>query len=252
VASRWETLQVDGDSMEVFMDTPGGVGPHPGVIVIMHGPGLDTFTQTMVSRLAEQGYAAAAPNVYHRQKDYDPTKPAAGQRRPEGAPSRISELRDPEIEADVNATLAHLHRLPDVGAAPVGITGFCMGGRIVYMMAALNAELRAGAVFYGGNIMGKWADDGPTPFGLTAGIGCPIAGFFGADDSNPSPDDVQKIDAELTKHGKEHRFHSYPRTGHSFQDFTNELAYREEAANDSWARLLAFFSEHLKVAVGSR
>ena len=254
MASRWETVQVNGAPMNVFLDSPAGPGPHPGVIVIMHIGGVDEFGQTMVSRLAEAGYVAAMPDHFHAHDDDILEQMAAQQ---PGSPdymtllfSKIGKLRDNEVEADTNATLALLRSLPEVGSAPVGITGFCMGGRIAYLMAARNPELAASGVFYGGAVSNAWGD-GQSPLEQTANINCPIIAFFGEDDRNPSPEHMQEWDAELTKHGKQHAFHSYPGAGHGFQDFNNSRAYREEASKDSWAKLLDFFQEHLKAAVTS-
>lgn len=242
MAVRWDTVQIDGQPMRVYTAAPSGPGPKSGVVVIQHGAGVDPFVQDVVHRLFRQGFVAAAPELYHRQ-------PA---QLPQGV-TRFSLLKDKEIVADVNATVAHLRSLQDVRVGSIGIVGFCMGGRVVYLMAASNAELKAGAVFYGGNIMNPWGE-GPTPFELTTKVSCPLIGFFGETDSNPTPDDVKKIDAELAKFKKPHEFHSYAEAGHSFQDFQNASAYREAAAKDSWTKMLAFFRQHLKVAapVGAR
>jgi carboxymethylenebutenolidase len=123
-----------------------------------------------------------------------------------------------------------------------------MGGRVAYLGACEIAEFRAAAVFYGGNIM-KALGDGPSPFERSAKIDCPVIGFFGAEDGNPSPDDVKKIAAELARLGKWHEFHSYNGAGHAFHNFTGER-YRERAARASWQELLAFLAEHLGVAAG--
>ena len=89
------------------------------------------------------------------------------------------------------------------------------------------------------------AQHGPSPFERASGIPCPMIGFFGMEDTNPSPDDVNKIDAELTRLKKWHEFHRYNNTGHAFQNF-RDVRYRERAARGLWAELLAFFTEHLK------
>jgi carboxymethylenebutenolidase len=99
-------------------------------------------------------------------------------------------------------------------------------------------------VFYGGNIMASWGE-GPPPFEGTAKIAAPILGLFGEDDGNPNPADVAKIDAELTKHGKQHEFHSYGGAGHAFMN-EGRPSYREDAAADAWRRCIEFFSRHLK------
>ena len=105
--------------------------------------------------------------------------------------------------------------------------------------------VKAAAVFYGGNIM-KALGEGPSPFERSAKIGCPVIGFFGIEDTNPSPEDVRKIDAELTRLGKWHEFHIYNDTHHAFQNILNPDRYRERAARASWEELLAFFTMYLK------
>lgn len=232
--ARWETVQVEGQPMRVYLDVPAGEGAAPGVVVIMHGPGLDRFVEDRVENLARHGYAAAAPDLYHRQPDDGSDMMA-----------RIDRLRDREIVADVEATTAFLRRGPGAQVGDLAVLGFCMGGRITYMLAGARPALwQAAGVFYGGNIMKPWGDT-PTPFDLTREIGCPVIGFFGAEDGNPSPDDVKKIDAELTKHGKPHEFHMYQGAGHAFLNFINPERYRERQGADAWEKMLAFLERHL-------
>ena len=92
----------------------------------------------------------------------------------------------------------------------------------------------------------KALGEGPSPFERSADIHCPMIIFHGTEDTNPSPDDMKKIDAELTRLKKVHEIHMYLDTGHAFQDFTRADKYRERAARASWTELLAFFTEHLK------
>jgi carboxymethylenebutenolidase len=99
-------------------------------------------------------------------------------------------------------------------------------------------------VFYGGNIMVPWGE-GPAPFDLAGGINCPLLGLFGEDDPNPNPEDVAKLDAELTRLGKMHEFHSYAGAGHAFMGAGRPM-YREEAAKDAWERCVTWFRQHLQ------
>lgn len=234
MAIRWDTVTVDGKPMRVYTGVPEGEPRRVGLLVAQHGPGVDGFIQDAVNRLFRQGYVAAAPELFHRQ-------PA---QIPEGA-TRIGLLKDDEIVADVNATLAHLKGLKEVKVGPVGIVGFCMGGRVSYLMAAANNEIKACTVFYGGNVLKQWGSL-PSPFDRTKDINCPVIGFFGNEDTNPSPDDVNKIDAEMTRLGKPHEFHRYNGAGHAFQNFLDGARYRERAARGSWSEMLAFFAQHLK------
>ncbi len=97
-----ETLKVDEQDMTLYMSLPSGSGPSPAVVVIQHLGGVDTFVRTMVDRLAEAGYAAAAPDLYHRLgEDLEPAM-------------RRQQLKDPEIITDVTATVDFLRHHPEV------------------------------------------------------------------------------------------------------------------------------------------
>ena len=232
--SRWDTVQVDGADMRCYLASPDSAGPHPVVVVIQHAGGVDQFIQGMTDRFASEGYVAIAPELYHRD---DPNSP-------DDALTKMTRLRDVNIVADVNATVEHVKELPGVSAANVGITGFCMGGRVAYLIPARNQDFNAAVVFYGGNTMVSWGEGTP-PFELTADIGCPVMGLFGEDDPNPNPTDVAKIDDELTKHGKAHQFHSYAGAGHAFMN-EGRPSYRGDAAADAWQKCLGWFDKHLR------
>ena len=229
---RWETMKVGDKDVRVYTAIPRGPGPLPAVVVAHHGPGLDQQMEDVVHRLYREGYAVALPDLFHR------IAPGTEMM------ARIATLKDGEIVQDMNAGLAHLKSKPvEIGHA--GVTGFCMGGRVTYLMACANPEFRAAAVFYGGGIMKPWGEE-PTPFERSRDIQCPMIGFFGEQDTNPSPDDVRRIDEELTRLGKWHEFHMYKDSHHAFQNFLNPDRYRERAARASWGELLAFFAEYLK------
>ena len=217
--------------MRMYLGAPVTPGRHPGVVIAHHAPGLNGPIQDMVHRLVREGYVAAAPDLFHRQD-------ACLEQL-----ERTKLLRDTEIIADINATASHLQSMGDQ-VGPLAVMGFCMGGRVAYLAACTNADFRAAAVFYGGNIM-KAAGNGPSPFERSAQIACPVIGFFGAEDTNPSPDDVKAIDAELTRLGKWHEFHTYNDAGHAFHNFATER-YRDRAARASWGELVAFFDHVLK------
>ncbi|MCZ6871160.1 MAG: dienelactone hydrolase family protein [Gammaproteobacteria bacterium] len=75
---------------------------------------------------------------------------------------------------------------------------------------------------------------------------CPVAGFFGNDDRNPPPEDVDDYSAALSAAGVEHTFHRYDGAGHAFQSFNSERAYRPEQSEDASEKVLAFMAERLK------
>ncbi|MEE8517852.1 MAG: dienelactone hydrolase family protein [Dehalococcoidia bacterium] len=249
MASSWVTLNVDDVPMKTFLSVPSGDGPFPAVIVAQHQSGVDTFIQTVCDRLAQAGYVAAAPDLYHRkEEDFTFEQIIALQRddpkRAAIIQTRAAALLDEEIVRDMNAALAHLTGLPTVDESSVAVTGFCMGGRVAYLMATRNASLKAAGVFYPGNAFAA-KGGGPSPFAASDRITCSVIGFFGKDDENPSPDDMAKMDAELNRLKVEHTFHAFEGAGHAFMNFSAP-SYREDAANDAWPKLIAFFDEKVK------
>ena len=239
--SFWENIKVDGADMRLYVSVPSGTGPFPAVVVIQHQGGVDDFMEEMTQRVASTGYAAVAPDLYHRD----------GPDCKDDGPTRRARLLDVNVIKDVNATVDFLRGHRSVDAERLGIIGFCMGGRVSYLMAAANPHLKAAVAYYGGNIMVSWGE-GAAPFERTGEIHCPLLGLFGEDDANPSPADMRKLDAELTKYGKVHEFHSYPGAGHAFMNRRGER-YRADADRDSWPKTLAFFAKHLtRAAVAAR
>jgi carboxymethylenebutenolidase len=236
MASSWETLQVNNSDMPVYMATPEGSGPFPAVVVIQAADGVDEFIQTIADRLADQGYAAVAPSLYHRTTEA--IEKAKGK-------TRRQLLDDPEIVADINATVTFMQQHPSVNGERIGITGFCMGGRVVWLAAATNPHFKAVVPYYGGFMMDCWGEGTQSPFELSNGINCPMMYHLGEIDRNPTLEDMAKFDEELTRLGKPHQFHVYPGADHRFADFTF-TNYQKAADELAWSRTLEFFAQQLK------
>ena len=234
MVSNWQEIESDGSPMRLHVSMPDGTGPFPALIVMQHQGGVDEFIQGMTRRLADAGYLAAAPDLYHRD----------GPDCTDDLVTRRSRLSDRRIVNDLHATSGYLHSHGAADSKRIGIIGFCMGGRLVYLAAAVIPAFKAAIAYYPGNTFRAWGRDLPSPFERTAEIHCPLQGHFGADDANPSPQDVGKLDAELAKFNKPHEFYSYVNAGHAFMDSTKE-SYRREADEASWPRTLEFLSRHL-------
>jgi carboxymethylenebutenolidase len=224
------SIAAEGGKMDVMTGIPEGAGPFPTLVLAHHRWGLDAFTRSVVERLNANGFIAGAPNFYHR--------------RPEGEDTgeSMKHLDDDTIIADIKATTTTLQALPQAKRGAEGIIGHCMGGRHSFLGATAH-PFKAAVMLYGGGV--NLSRNGKPPI-LTraASVTCPILGFFGKDDKNPSPTDMAAIDAELTRLGKKHEFHAYDGAGHAFQNFTDER-YREASSEDAWRRFLAFFRETL-------
>jgi len=238
--SFWEKLQVEGQEMSVYSSVPGGSGPFPAVVIAHPASGVAEFTQSIADRLAEAGFAAVAPDLFHRVTE-DMTADGT---------AKNAFLKDAEIVADINATVDWLRGHPAIAGDRIGVTGFCMGGRVAWLAAASNPHFKAVVPYYPGNL---WVarDAVQSPFELTANINCPVLTQFGEVDENPSQEDMRKLDDELTRLGKPHHFYTYPTAGHAFMDFGQPNRYQKEASDASWPRTLEFFTQHLQGAAVS-
>ncbi len=232
-----ETLQVNGLEMPTYVSVPSGSGPFPAVVVIQTIRGVNQFIKDQSDKLAGEGYAAVAPDLFHRITDPNLTDPY----------ERGATLSDPEIIADCNAAVDFLLGHSAVDNDRIGIVGFCMGGRVAWLAAATNPHYKAAVPYYGGNILVARGAGVQSPFELTDGINCPILFHFGEIDANPSQDDMAKLVTELTRLGKPHQFLSYPEADHGFADHTG-ARYNREGAEIAWPRTLQFFAAHLKGA----
>ena len=234
MAASWETIKSDGSDMRMYLSVPEGSGPFPAVLVSQHGPGVNEFIQDTVNKLAKEGYVACAPELYHRvTEEMLADGSSAGQH-----------LNDPEIVADVNATVEFLRSRPFVDSERLGVTGFCQGGRTTWLAAATNPHFKAAVPFFGGNIRVPVGNSEQSPFDRTSGMKCPVLFHFGALDTNPSPEDQARYDTEMTRLGILHQFYSYSGADHAFMDY-NRDRYQKEASDIAWPRTLEFFAAHL-------
>ena len=241
-----ETISVsapatDPSPMEVFLFHPAGSGPHPALILAQHIPvghtGIenDEFTLKAGERFAAAGSVVAAPFIFH-------WWPKDGEMMDKARSSR-----DDWTVADLKATWELLKSKPTVDASRIGIVGHCWGGRVAWLGAA-HLDVAACATFYGGRIKLALGEGNPTAISLANRIRCPVAGFFGNDDENPSPADVDDYSAALTAADVAHNFHRYDGAGHAFQNFPNPDRYREAQSEDAWHKVLEFFAGELQAA----
>jgi carboxymethylenebutenolidase len=220
-------LRVQNGTMEVYLGAPNREAPGPAVVLMYHRGGVDDFTKLAVNRLVLGGYLVAVPDVYH---PCPPDMPAR---------ERKDLLKDSEIVSDVEATIAALRHRPDVDPDKLAVMGHCMGGRMAFLVASNVDVFRGAVIYYGGGVMRPWGE-GPPPFDMLKNIRCPVLGFFGNEDKNPSPEDVNRIDGELSRHGIAHEFHRYDRVGHGFQNPAHDSADERAAAEDAWTKTFAF------------
>jgi carboxymethylenebutenolidase len=231
----------NGDSGEAYYARPLASGRYPGVVVIHHFPGWDEWTTEVARKLADHGYATIAPSLYFRLGDGASQEVVAQARAAGGMP-------DDQVMGDVTGAAAFLRGQPNSNSK-VGVIGFCSGGRQAYLAACRIADLDAAVDCWGGSVVVKDPSKLPStqpvaPIELTEGIRCPLLGLFGNEDTNPSPDDVNRTEAALKRFGKNYQFHRYDGAGHAFFAWYRPN-YRPEQAQDGWKKVFAFFEKYL-------
>jgi carboxymethylenebutenolidase len=230
--SELVSITVDGNAMDIYLDRPAGGAPWPAIVLTYHREGIDDFTKCVARRYAEAGYLVAVPEIAHRIPSSVPLH------------DRKQHLKDPEIVEDIAATAAYLKTRADVVADRLAIAGHCMGGHILFVAACALPVFACAVACYPTGMFEAWGGSA-TPFDQLARLRCPVIGFFGNEDRNPSPQDADRIDAELTRLNIEHAFHRYPGAAHGFQRPTKtEPAIRAVQA-DSWQKIFAFLAEKL-------
>jgi carboxymethylenebutenolidase len=207
-----------------FAALPDGDGPHPGVVVIHEAYGLNENIKDITRRFAESGYAALAVDLFTgRNRALCMARYMAGMLR--GSLERAG-------IGDLEAALGHLAAMPEVDPERIGAIGFCMGGGFAIAWACTDDRLKAIAPFYAAN---------PKPIDAVGRL-CPVVGSYPEKDFSASAG--RALDEALDKSGIEHDIKIYPGARHSFFN-DRSRAFNKEAAEDSWARTIAFFGKHL-------
>lgn len=231
----------DGDRMRAYLARPEGEGPFPGLVVIQEIFGLGEHMKDVGRRLAREGYAALAPDLWTREElllSYGELQKAR---------EFLNTVPDARVLADLAAAVAHLRVQPFVRRERVGVIGFCMGGLYSLMTACTVRDLRACVVFYGRLVYPELNPKKPkSPVDHAPGLTCPLLGLFGEADPSIPPEHVDRLRAALAAGGKTFAIHTYPGAPHAFFNDERPDAYRPEAAGDAWAKTLAFLAEHLK------
>jgi carboxymethylenebutenolidase len=229
-------LDTPDGPMPVYRAAPDGEAKG-AVIVIQEAFGVNEHIQDVTRRFAAEGYHAVAPHLFHR---------AGGGTAPYDDFSKVlplfAGLDDDKLLDDVDATLAALgkHGFP---AARVGIVGFCMGGRVTFLVAARRA-LGAAVGFYGGGIVTARFPQFPALVGEAPALQTPWLGLFGDNDESIPPADVERLREALQAAPVATDVVRYPDAEHGFH-CDQRPAFDAQAAGDGWRRTLAWFADHL-------
>ena len=224
-----------------YYAVPKGGGKRPVILVVGEVWGNHEHIKDVVRRVAKAGYFAVSNEPYFRigelWKLTDIKEVIAG----------ANKLTDEQAFADLDAVVAWAGKNSRANASKLGITGFCRGGRTVWMYTAHQKKINAGVAWYGGLSPALPAQP-LTPMDITDKLNAPVLGLYGGADTGIPQQRVDMLRAGLLAFGKDKQsiIHVYPDTPHAFNaDY--RPSYRKEAAEDGWKRMLAWFKKN-KVA----
>ncbi|HEX7263966.1 MAG TPA: dienelactone hydrolase family protein [Candidatus Dormibacteraeota bacterium] len=221
-----KTRAIDGLDLKGggFAALPNGDGPHPGVVVIHEAYGLNDNIKDITRRFADSGYAALAVDLF------------SGRNRTLCMARYMTGMLIGRVDragiGDLRAALSYLASMSEVDPQRIGAIGFCMGGGFAIAWACTDDRLKAIAPFYAAN---------PRPIDAVSRA-CPVVGSYPEKDFTARAG--RALDEALNGYGIDHDIKIYPGARHSFFA-EGGRAYNEQAAKDSWLRVMAFFGRHL-------
>jgi carboxymethylenebutenolidase len=222
--------------MPAYRAMPATGGPFPTVLVVQEIFGVHEHIKDVCRRFAKLGYYAVAPELFARAADV--TKLTTME---EGR-AAAAKTPDQQVMTDLDATAAFA-KTEKGDTARLGITGFCYGGRVVWLYSAYSPQLKAGVAWYG-RLTGPTNDLQPKhPLDLVDSLKAPVLGLYGGADQGIPNADVEKMQAALKAAKKPSEIVLYDGMPHGFHaDY--RPSYREGAAKDGWQRLRTWFQQH--------
>ncbi|HEV2150278.1 MAG TPA: dienelactone hydrolase family protein [Longimicrobiaceae bacterium] len=217
----------EGKELRGYLARPAGArGALPGIVVVHEWWGLNDNVRAMARRLAGEGYAALAVDMYGGEVADAPDE----------ARALMLEVME-DRQSGARNLRAAAEYLKGRGARRLGVVGWCFGGGWAIQSALFMPELVDAAVVYYGQPVTDRAE--------LARLDAPLLGLFGAEDRGIPVAQVRQMEAALRELGKDAEIVVYPGAAHAFANPSGQ-AYDARAAQDAWNRTTAFFAEHLR------
>ena len=208
------------------------------VLVVQEIFGVHEHIKDLCRRLAHSGYCAVAPELFARQGDVSRISDIQ-----EILTKVVSKVPDAQVMSDLDSAAAWAQKSSHGDSGRLSITGFCWGGRIVWMYAAHNPKLRAGAAWYGRLVGDTNAMTPKHPLDYAGAFRAPVIGFYGGKDTGIPLESVENMRAALKVVGDPSQINVYPEAQHGFNaDY--RPSYDQAAATDAWKKMLDWFKKY--------
>jgi carboxymethylenebutenolidase len=231
-------IPVKDGTIPAYRVAPARGTDFPVVLVVQEIFGVHAHIQDVCRRFAKLGYLAIAPEMFYRQGDVSKLTDI-----PTIRAQVVDKVPDAQVLADLDATVAWAKNSGKGDIAKLGITGFCWGGRITWLYAAHNPQVKAGVAWYGRLVGNATLLTPKHPIDIASNLTVPVLGLYGGRDKGIPLDTVDKMRDRLKigKSGSE--IMVYPEAPHAFHaDYRD--SYRPQAAEDAWKKLLAWFKKY--------
>jgi carboxymethylenebutenolidase len=241
IAGEVKIPVADGE-MPAYRAMPEAKNKNFPVVLVVHEIfGVHEWIQDVCRRFAKLGYMAIAPSLYARQGDVTQMKDVQ-----EIISKVVSKAPDAQVMTDLDATVAYA-RKNNGNTKKLSITGFCWGGRIVWLYAAHNKNLDAGAAWYGGVVASASRPKNPLqptmPLDVAKNLKIPVLGLYGGLDKGIPLDSVHQMQDELKKGKSKSEIVVFPNADHGFlADYRPQ--YNKESAEDAWKKMLEWFKKN--------
>ena len=230
-------IPVKDGTIPGYRAMPDTGGPFPAILVVQEVFGVHEHIKDICRRFAKAGYFAVAPALYAREGD------VVGMSDTKQIMQVVAKVPEPQVASDLDATAAWAKSTGKADTSKLGITGFCWGGRQVWLYAAHNPDVKAGVSWYGVLQRPKTAMTPDNPIDLVNRINAPVLGLYGGADPGIPIAQIDALRAALKAAGKPSEIIVYPDTPHGFNaDY--RPSYRPQQAKDGWKRMLAWFKQH--------
>ncbi len=230
-------IPVADGSIPGYRAMPSSGGPFATVLVVHEIFGVHEHIKDICRRLAKLGYLAVAPALYAREGDVGRMSDMRG------IMQVVAKVPDRQVASDLDSTVAWAKSTGKADTGKLAITGFCWGGRQVWLYAAHNPALKAGVSWYGPLERPKTEMSPENPIDLVQQINVPILGLYGGADAGIPVAQVDAMRAALKAAGKPSEIIVYPDAPHGFNaDY--RASYRPDAARDGWKRMTLWFKDH--------
>jgi carboxymethylenebutenolidase len=228
---EWVTVKHDNREVKCFIGFPEVKAKATAVVLIHEIFGLSDWVRGVVDQYAEAGYIALAPDFL---SGMGPNGGGSDSFSPDAVRGKISGLPGEQVNADLDAAVAYVSKLPACNGKVV-VGGFCWGGGKTFTYATKNPNIKAGFVFYG---------TAPKPEEMAA-IKAPIYGFYGGNDARISAA-VPQVTEQMKAAGKSYDPVIYEGAGHGFMragEAPDASEANKKARDESWARVKAILAK---------